>query len=216
MSNTTLGLADNLVNYMRAQTVRESAVALRCREETATLPEARMQIAPEQGQYLAFLVKALQCRRVLEIGVFTGYSSLWMAEALPDDGELVGCDISAEYTDLAKRYWLAAGVADKITLHLGDALPTLKGLQAGYFDLAFIDADKESELAYFQETRRLVRPGGMILIDNAFWSGHVADATKTDAATQGIRDVTKAIFADGTNAAVLLPIADGLIMMINT
>lgn len=213
MSNKTF-ISDRLYDYLLTVSLREPAVLQQLRQETATHPMSQMQIAPEQGQLLALLVQLMQAKTILEIGVFTGYSSLAMALALPAEGRLVACDISEEYTATARRYWERAGVAAKVDLRIAPALETLDHLlaegQANHFDLAFIDADKSSYPDYYDRAVQLVRPGGLIAIDNVLWSGRVADPAVTDNRTQTIRDFNQTIYQDDRVLPCLLPIADGL------
>jgi predicted O-methyltransferase YrrM len=173
-----------------------------------------MQIAPEQGQFMALLVRLMDARKTLEIGVYTGYSTLCVASALPADGRLVACDISESWTAVAQRYWREAGVIGKIDLRLAPALETLDQLiqagEAGTFDFAFIDADKENYLAYYEQVLELLRPGGLIAIDNTLWSGSVIDASCQDADTRAIRAFNKALHTDTRVHISLVPIADGL------
>lgn len=214
MSNRTLTIDDRLYDYMLAVSLREPAILRRLREETAALAESAMQIAPEQGQFMAFLVESLGVRRALEIGTFTGYSALTVALALPADGRLIACDVSEEWTAIARRYWREAGVADKIDLRLGPALDTLDRLiadgESGGFDFAFIDADKENYDGYFERVLALLRPGGVIAVDNVLWSGRVADPGDDDADTRAIRAFNRKLHEDRRISLSLLPIADGL------
>ena len=170
MSNKTFTVPEPLYDYLLSASLREPELLRRLRDETARDPMARMQISPEQGQFMALLVQLMGARRALEIGVFTGYSSLSVALALPPDGELVACDVSEQWTAVARRYWAEAGVADKIDLHLAPALDTLDTLldeeQAGSFDFAFIDADKQSYERYYERALALLRSGGLIAVDN--------------------------------------------------
>ena len=214
MSNKSIQLDNRLYDYLISVSLREPEVLRQLREETARHPYGGMQIAPEQGQFMAMLVELIGARRVLEIGVFTGYSSTRMALALPPDGRLMALDLSVEYTETARRYWQLAGVADKIELRLGPALASLDRLindgASGSFDLAFIDADKGHYDAYYERSLRLLRPGGLLLIDNVLWGGKVADPAVDDADTQAIRALNQKIHADDRVTAVLLPVADGL------
>jgi predicted O-methyltransferase YrrM len=214
MSNASIGLDDKLHAYLLEVGVREPEVLRRLRDETAALPESGMQIAPEEGAFLAFLVRLIGARRVLEIGTFTGYSSTAMALALPDDGRIVCCDVSREWTDIAHRAWTDAGVVDRVELRLGPALETLEELltagEAGSFDLAFIDADKANYAGYYEAALQLVRPGGVIAIDNVLWSGRVADPAVADEDTNAIRALNDAIAADERVDVVMTPIADGV------
>ena len=214
MSNKTFTLPDKLYGYLIDNSLREVDVLRRLREETLRLPMARMQIAPEQGQFMQLLVRALGVRQAIEVGVFTGYSSLAVALALPDDGRLIACDVSEEWTAIARRYWKEAGVAHKIELRLAPALQTLDALiedgAAGSYDFAFIDADKSSYEVYYERALTLVRQGGLIAIDNTLWSGHVADGRKRDADTEAIRRFNRLVHQDDRVVASLLPLGDGL------
>ncbi|MGF1514810.1 MAG: class I SAM-dependent methyltransferase [Elainellaceae cyanobacterium] len=214
MSNRTLALTDDLYRYLLSVSLREPEVLAQLRRETAQHPMGQMQVAPEQGQLIQLLLTLMQAERVLEVGVFTGYSSTAIALALPDHGTLVACDVSEEYTAIARRYWQQAGVAGKITLHLSPALETLDGFidagQTNTFDAAFIDADKSSYDAYYERSLQLVRPGGLIMIDNMLWSGRVADPTVQDRRTKTIRALNAKIHHDERVLPCLLPVADGL------
>ena len=182
MSNRTIALDDRLYDYLLRVSLREPEVLRRLREETLAMPRASMQISPEQGQFMALLVKLQGARKILEIGTFTGYSALVMALALPPGGRIVTCDISREWTAVAARYWAEAGVGGRIDLRLAPALETTRALlDAGEgltFDFAFIDADKEKYLAYYEAALDLVRPGGLIVADNTLWGGSVADRVR--------------------------------------
>jgi caffeoyl-CoA O-methyltransferase len=210
MARGTLNLTDALRSYVWQVGVREPDVLRRLREETASLPMAQMQISPEQGAFMAMLVRLIGARRCREVGTFTGYSSTAVALALPDDGRLVCCDVSVEWTDIARRYWADAGVADKIDLRLAPAVETLEGLDEGSFDFAFIDADKPSYDAYYERALRLVRRGGLIAIDNVLWSGRVIDESDESEQTLVIRRLNDKIATDERVDQVLLPIGDGL------
>lgn len=210
MSNRTLDLTDDLVAYVRRWGVREPDVLVRLREDTARLPQSNMQIAPEQGAFMALLVKLAGARRLLEIGTFTGYSSTVMALALPPDGRITCCDVSEEWTDRARQAWAEAGVADRVELRIGPAIETLRGLESGTYDLAFIDADKPSYDAYYEECLRLVRPGGLVMLDNMLQSGRVVDETDTSESVVAIRALNEKIAGDERVEHVLLPLADGL------
>jgi predicted O-methyltransferase YrrM len=216
MANQTLNLDRNLYQYFQSVSVREPKILRELREETASHPMARMQIAPEQGQFLALLVQLMGAKKTLEIGVFTGYSSLAVALALPSDGKLVACDSSEEYTAIARRYWQKAGVAEKIEFYLAPALETLDRLiaqkQENTFDFAFIDADKSNYLNYYERALRLVRPGGLIAIDNVLWGGKVADLEVRDNRTNTIRELNQKLHQDPRVNISLLPIADGLML----
>jgi predicted O-methyltransferase YrrM len=214
MANRTLSLDDRLYQYVLDHSLREPALLAQLRQETAQHPQAVMQIAPEQGQLMALLVQLLGAKKVLEVGVFTGYSSLVVALALPPEGKLVACDINAQDAAIAQRYWQLAGVADKIDLRIAPALETLDQLlttgAAESFDFAFIDADKSNYSHYYERALQLVRPGGVIAIDNVLWSGRVADPSVQDSRTQLIRAFNQALHQDDRISLSLLPIADGL------
>lgn len=214
MSTQTLSLTDELRAYLLSVSLREPEPLRKVREETASHPDAEMQIAPEQGQFMYVLARMLQVRRALEVGVFTGYSSLWVALALPVDGRLTACDVSAEYTADARRHWEAAGVSNRIELRLGPAQETLSALlsegRAGIYDFAFIDADKIGYDAYFERCLQLVRPGGVILLDNMLRGGRVADPTVDDQATRAIRQLNEKLRDDPRIEVSLLPVGDGL------
>jgi len=214
MSNRTLTLNDQLYTYLLSHSVQEPDVLAALRQETAQHPMAEMQIAPEQGQFMALLVQLMGAKKALEVGVFTGYSALRVALALPPEGKLVACDVSEEYTAIARRYWEKAGVASKIDLRIAPAVDTLKQLiaegQANSFDFAFIDADKSNYPTYYEQALQLVRPGGLIAIDNVLWSGQVADPTVQDTRTNAIRQFNEALYRDERIVLSLVPIADGL------
>lgn len=214
MSNKTLDLTNQLYDYLIAKSLREPDILAQLRAETAQHPMAQMQIAPEQGQLMALLVQLLGAKKTLEVGVFTGYSALVVALALPPDGQVIACDVSEEYTAIARRYWEAAGVADKIDLRIGPAIATLDQLlvdgQANTFDFAFIDADKSSYANYYERSLQLVRPGGLIAIDNVLWSGRVADPQVQDNRTESIRAFNIKLHTDDRITLSLVPIADGL------
>jgi caffeoyl-CoA O-methyltransferase len=214
MSNKTFTLPDALYDYVLSVSLREEPVLRRLRMETATDSMSVMQIAPEQGQFMALLVQLMGARKALEIGVYTGYSALCVANALPADGRLVACDISEPWTAVAQRYWREAGVIGKIDLRLAPALETLDQLiqagETGTFDFAFIDADKENYTAYYEQVLKLLRPGGLIAIDNTLWSGSVIDPSCQDPDTRAIRAFNKALHTDTRVDISLVPIADGL------
>jgi O-methyltransferase len=214
MSRRSFGLEDRVYEYLLAASLRDSPIKRRLREETAKLPLGMMQIGPDQGQFMALLVELIGARRALEIGTFTGYSALCVAEAMGPQGRLVCCDISEEYTAIARRYWREAGVADRIDLRLGPALETLDRLlaagEADRFDFAFIDADKTNYDGYYERALRLVRRGGLIAIDNTLWSGAVADPTDKSADTEAIRRLNDKVGRDERVTMSLLSIGDGL------
>lgn len=214
MTNQTLGLGTDIYNYLLAISLRELDILTELRRETAKLPMSIMQISPEQGQFMALLIKILGAKKTLDIGVFTGYSSLVVALSLPDDGKIIACDISEEYTSMARIYWERAGVADKIDLQLAPALETLDKLlaagEAGTFDFAFIDADKDNYEKYYERSLELIRPGGLIAVDNVLWSGRVADPEIQDNQTRKIRAFNQKVHQDSRVTLSLVPIADGL------
>ena len=214
MTRRTDHLPEELYAYLLDVSLREPPVMRRLREETASLEQANMQIGPEQGQFMALLVELMGARNVLEMGTFTGYSALAMARALPDDGRLVACDVSEEWTAIGRRYWEEAGVAHKIDLRLAPAVETLDGLLAegcaGTFDFAFIDADKKSYDVYYERALELIRTGGLIALDNTLWEGKVVDPTVVDMDTEAIRAINKKLAGDARVTLSLLPIGDGL------
>jgi len=214
VANRTIGLDDALHDYLVTVSLRESDIQRRLREETAGLADARMQIAPEQGQFMALLARLVNVRKALEIGTFTGYSALSVASVLAPGGRLVACDVSREWTDIARRYWTEAGVADRIDLRIGPAVETLDTLIAGdeaeTFDFAFIDADKVEYDDYYERTLVLLRPGGLACVDNVLWGGSVADAAKMDERTCAVRAINEKIRDDVRVDISLVPIGDGL------
>ncbi|MEM8810922.1 MAG: class I SAM-dependent methyltransferase [Cyanobacteria bacterium P01_G01_bin.38] len=218
MSTRNLPLDNHLYQYLRSVSVREVDVLRQLRQETASHPMAVMQISPEQGQLMTLLIQLMGAKKTLELGVFTGYSALAVALALPDEGQVIACDVSADYTAIAQRYWQIAGVAHKIDLRLGPALETLDQLRVeGHdesFDFVFIDADKRNYDSYYEKSLQLVRPGGLIAIDNVLWSGRVADPTVQDSRTKRIRALNEKIYQDTRVSLSLLPIADGLTLAI--
>ena len=214
MSSDTLPLTPELLEYLQKVSLREPPVLRRLREETAAHPYASMQISPEQGQFMALLVKLIGARRTLEIGVFTGYSSTVIALALPPDGRITACDVDEDFTSIARRYWNEAGVAQKIDLHMAPALDTLQQLldqgATNSYDLAFIDADKCNYPLYYEKCLQLVRSGGVILVDNVLWGGRVAILDIDDEDTGGIRRLNALIHTDDRVDASMIPIGDGL------
>lgn len=217
MSVRSLGLDDRLYGYLLEHSLRETDVQRRLRAETARLEHARMQISPEQGQLLRLLTELIGARRAIEVGTFTGYSALCIALGMPPEGKLLACDTSEEWTQIARRSWAAAGVGGRIELALGPALDTLDArLQAGgagEYDLAFIDADKTSYPRYYERLMRLVRPGGLIAIDNTLWGGRVADASANDEDTAAIRAFNERVHADERVSLSMLPVGDGLTLV---
>ena len=215
MSPRTIGLSDALQAYLLDVSLREPPLLARLRAETAaTIEDARMQISPEQGQMMALLARLIGARRVLEVGTFTGYSALVTALALPEDGQLIACDVSAEWTAVARRYWEEAGVAGKIALHVRPALETLAELRAaggdGSFDLAFIDADKVNYRPYYEEALALARQGGLIMIDNMLSGGRVLDPESAGENTKAIHALNLFLRNDDRVDLSLVPIGDGL------
>ena len=214
MSNQSIGLSDRVHDYLLDVSLRETEVQRRLRTETMQHPKHNMQIAPEQGQFMQLLARLVDAERALEIGVFTGYSALSVAYALPDGGVLVACDINRDYTDMAEHYWHEAGVADRIDLRIAPAIETLQALRddgaEGTFDFAFIDADKTGYPDYYAHSLALVRSGGLILLDNMLRDGRVADPDIDDASVQAIRDLNEQLHTDERIDLSLLPVADGL------
>lgn len=207
-------LTDRVYEYALTIGLREPEAFRRLREETGRLAEGEWQIAPEQGPLLALLVKLLGAKKCLEVGTFTGYSALWVASALPPDGRVVCCDVNPTFAEIARRHWAAAGLADRIELHLAPALDTLAGLRAsgadGTFDYAFVDADKSNYDAYYEAALALLRPGGLVAIDNTLWDGKPADPAVNDADTAAIRALNAKVHADERIDLCFLPFADGL------
>ncbi len=213
MSRQTLNLTEAVYHYLLSVTLQEDEVLQQCRAETASHAHAGMQIAPEQGQFLALLIKLIGATNVLELGTFTGYSSLCMARALPAGGKILCCDVNEEYTRIAKRYWAAAAVTGKIELRLAPALDTLQSLmqqgRQNSFDFIFIDAVKQEYLAYYRIAYELLRPGGLVAVDNALWDGRVAAEDQTEE-TVAIRELNTFIHQDVRVDSCLLPVGDGL------
>lgn len=210
MANRTLNLTDDLVGYVNRYGVREHPVLAGLRERTAPMPERNMQIGPDQGAFMALLVKLAGATRILEIGTFTGYSSTAMALALPPDGRITCLDVSREWTDIARQAWTDAGVADRVDLRLGPAAETLESLDDDSFDMAFIDADKPGYDTYYEGCLRVVRPGGLVLLDNVLQGGRVVDEGEDDESVRAIRALNEKIATDERIEHVLLPLADGL------
>ncbi len=215
MSNEFLAMSELLYSYILDSSLREPEVLGRLREETlANNPQASMAISPVQGQFIGLLLRLIAAKRTLEVGVFTGYSSLWTALNLPAEGQIIACDISDEWTRVARRYWAEAGVAAKISLRLGPAIKTLDELladgQAGSFDFAFIDADKANYDHYYERALKLVRKGGLLLFDNMLWYGKVADLNVTDADTAALRALNEKLHRDDRVFNSLVPVGDGM------
>ena len=215
MGRETLQLSDAVYQYLQDHSLRESNLLRQLREETANLKEARMQLSPEQGQLLAFLVELTGARKAIEVGTFTGYSALCVATALPNNGHLVACDVSETWTTIGKRYWEEAGVLDKINLCIAPALETLDKLlatgEADSFDFAFIDADKENYLNYYETLLPLMRPGGLIVVDNVLWSGRVLDPQ--DVSDHAIHRFNEKIKDDYRVEKVMLTLRDGVSLL---
>lgn len=214
MSNRTINLNDALYDYLLQVSVREPPLLQRLRAETATMREASMQIAPEQGQFMALLARLLGARQCIEVGVFTGYSSLCVAQSLPDNGRIIACDTSQEWTAVARRYWREARVEHKIDLRIAPAMKTLDELISGgganAYDFAFIDADKVNYSRYYDACLTLLRPGGIIAVDNTLWSGKVIDPAVSDPDTVAIRNFNEQLKDDQRVDISLVPIGDGL------
>jgi predicted O-methyltransferase YrrM len=207
-------IPEPIYDYLASVSLREPAILRRLREETASQPRATMQITPDQGQFMALLIQLMGARNTIEVGVFTGYSSLAVALALPAGGHIIACDVSEEYTSIAQRYWKEAGVDHMIDLQLRPALGTLNGLLAagrqGHFDFAFIDADKTNYEGYYECALELLRPGGIIMVDNVLWSGALADPGINDPDTLALRAFNKKLHADSRVAISMLSIGDGV------
>ena len=214
MSNRTLQLTEEIYQYVIDHSLRENDTLRKLRMITQQHELARMQIAPEQGQFMALMVELIEARRIIEIGTFTGYSALAMAQALPQDGKILCCDISQEWTDIGKPFWDEAGVSSKIELKIAPALETLDFLlangESGKFDMAFIDADKTNYLNYYEKCLRLLRSGGVMIFDNTLWNGSVADETVQDEDTVAIRALNDRLHHDDRISLSLVPIGDGL------
>ncbi len=214
MSSRNAYIEESIYNYLLENSLRELPVLKKLREETQKMPLGRMQISPDQGQLMAMLVRLILPKKIVEVGTFTGYSSLVMALALPENGKIFACDISEKYTRKALSFWKEAGVADKIELRLGHASESLdKMLNEGLsetVDMAFIDADKENYKIYYEKCLELLRPGGLILIDNVLWYGRPADPDASDADTVAIREFNKFVYRDSRVDISLLSVGDGL------
>lgn len=214
MSRDTLTLNDALLAYIRNVGLREDADLRSLREETAAHPRAQMQISPEQGQFMALLVELVGARKVIEVGTFTGYSAMWMSKAMGVNGRVVCLDVSEEFTSIARRHWAKAGIVDRIDLRLAPAADSMKAMidagESGQYDFVFIDADKTGYDSYYESALALLRPGGLIAIDNVLWSGAVADAADQSADTKALRALNEKISKDARVTVSLVPIGDGL------
>ena len=214
MSNRSIGLSEALHDYLIAHSAPEAEILRQLRAETSMMVEHNMQIAPEQGQFMALLARLTGVRRYLEIGTFTGYSALVMAMALPADGEVVSLDNNSDFSKIAEGYWQKSGCADRITLHLAPAMETLDRLigdgEAGSFDMAFIDADKENYEGYFERCLKLLRKGGLILIDNVLWDGAVLDLDDNKSSTRAIRAINEFVRDDDRVEIAMIPVGDGI------
>ena len=217
MSSRSLQLTDEIYQYILQHSIPHNIHCEALREATTPLEWARMQISPEQGQLMAFLVELIDARKAIEVGVFTGYSSLCVALAMPENGRIVACDISEDWTSIGRKYWKAAGVEDKIDLRLAPALDTLQQLidsgEAGTYDFAFIDADKENYSRYYELCLQLLRQGGLLLLDNVLWSGRVVDPAVQDIDTEAIRAVNYKAYNDPRVSLSMLPVGDGLTLI---
>lgn len=214
MSNRTLQMTAEVYDYLLDVSLRESPILAELREVTAEHPMVAMQISPEQGQFMALLIRLIGARRCLEIGVYTGYSSLAVASALPEDGKIIACDVNEEFTAIARRFWDKAGVTAKIDLRLAPAMDTLDELlrdgQGGRFDFAFIDADKTSYEGYYERCLELLRPGGLIAVDNVLWSGSLVDERNQDPDCNALRSLNRKLYSDERVDLSMVPIGDGL------
>jgi len=214
MSRKMIKVSEELYDYILSVSLREPDILRRLREETAQDPHSSMQISPDQGQFMALLVRLMAATSTIELGVYTGYSSLCVALALPPDGKIIACDENEKWTSVAGRYWAEARVSDKVDLRLAPAMETLDGLLAeglaGSFDFIFIDADKENYDGYYERSLKLLRPGGLIVVDNVLWSGRVADSRADGPATAAIRAFNAKLLSDDRILLSMLPIRDGL------
>jgi len=217
MANRSIALNEELYNYLLESGLREPEILQRLRLATEKEKLSVMRSAPEQGQLMAMLIRLMGARRVLEIGTYTGYATLWMAQAMPADGEIVTCDVSDEWASVGERFWGEAGVADKITLHLRPAIETLNALiadgQLGSFDFVFIDADKENYSAYYEASLKLLRSGGLMVVDNVLWGGSVIDDANQEASTVAIRAFNRVLKCDSRVEINMLPVADGITLV---
>ena len=214
MTLKTIHLTDSLTHYLQKYSLREPVILKNLREKTSKLSEANLQISPEEGQLLSFFVELIGAKKVLEVGTFTGYSALILALALPTDGKVITCDTNIEWTNIAKQFWKEAGVAHKIELKIGLALDSLQDLinenETATFDFIFLDADKENYPHYYELSLKLLKPNGLIAIDNVLWDGKVADINENDAETTAIRKLNEIVVNDARVINTMIPIADGL------
>lgn len=218
MSDITLNLDSELYVYMKKNSLREPEVLQKLREQTHKMSMSQMQISPEQGQFMRLLVELIGAKKTLEVGVFTGYSTLSVALALPGNGKIIACDINIEWTKIAQKYWEIAGVQNKIDLRLAPALETLEDLisqgESGTYDFAFIDADKVNYNDYYEKCLQLMRKGGLIAIDNVLWEGKVADSAVQDQNTVAIRELNAKLVKDERISLSMLPVGDGLTLVV--
>jgi len=218
LSNRTLSIDDRIYSYLCDVAITEPDLLFQLREETAQLEYSVMQISPEQGQFMSLLVKLMGAKRAIEIGTFTGYSSICVASAMPEDGHLTCCDISPQWTQMAEKYWALAGLEEKITLYTQPAEQTLQKLlddgEQNTFDFIFIDADKQNYITYYEMALRLLRKGGLIAVDNTLWSGAVADPENVEPGTRAIRRFNDALKEDERVTHSLVPIGDGLTLIL--
>ncbi|MDX1627037.1 MAG: class I SAM-dependent methyltransferase [Wenzhouxiangellaceae bacterium] len=217
MSNRSIGLDDRVLGFLREVSLRETPLLRELRERTLAMPEANMQIAPEQGQFMALLARLIGARHYLEIGTFTGYSALAVAQALPESGRAICVDRSEEWTSIAETFWIRAGINDRMDLRIGEAAEILQRLlsegRSGDFDLAFIDADKAGTIEYYERCLELVRRGGLIMVDNTLWDGRVADPDADDEDTEAMRAFDRHVATDERVDLSLVPIGDGLTLL---
>lgn len=218
MSSSTFVISEVLSNYIQKVTLNESDILRELRQETSKLCMSMMQISPEQGQLMTLLTQLVSAKKIIEVGVFTGYSSLCMANTLPENGKIIACDVSESWTNIAKKYWQKAGVDNKIDLQLAPASGTLQKLidngEADSFDMAFIDADKENYKVYYEQCLNLLRTGGLLLVDNTLWGGSVADLNINDESTSAIRELNQHIANDQRVTSSLVTIGDGLTLVV--
>ena len=217
MPNRMPIISASLLRYLRKTSLRETDIQNELRQVTDKLPESGWEVSPEQGQFLALLVQITGAKNILELGTFTGTSSLAMGLVLPIDGQIVTCDMEPDYTNIAREYWIKAGIEKKIALRLGPAMSTLDDLikegPEDYFDMAFIDANKKDYDYYYERVLTLIRPGGLIVIDNVFWSGRVLNKNNHEKSTSSIRQLNKKILHDQRVSVSMLPLNDGVTLI---